>query len=79
MLELFLNKVAGLKPSPLLEKILAQMFCWEHLFNWKYANGYFWTDKFMQNFEMAYTHLLFYFLLNAEEIHSHAIFFPLYP
>ena len=28
---------------------------------------------------MSFIHLLSYFLLNAEEIDSHAIFFPLYP
>ena len=27
---------------------------------------------------MAFIYLLSYFLLNAEQIHSHAIFFPLY-
>ena len=33
----------------------------------------------MGNFSMAFMHFLSYFLLNVEKIHSHAIFFPLYP
>ena len=43
----------------------------------KVCESCFWTDKFMRNFQMAYIHLLSYFLLNAEELHSHAICFRL--